>query len=421
MSKEKLTLLYAVHQAFHWLIVGLTIPIIIILYQSRGLTLSEIGIVMTVWVGCNALLEVPLGGAADQYGRKRVYQISLLITMLGCVVTLYANSFVSLMIAAALLGSARAVYSGTLDAWFYEEFHRLKGNITYHQASAKVNVMLTLGIGIGCFLGGQLPFVYKNWSTSEGYQFNGNVIMTILLSLLLMMLTQVIVQESNFKADNTTDEASATKTGVIKHGFVTLRASLNHSILRPLLLAGFVYGLVLSTVETLWQPQLMLLQVNTEIARFGVISALYFAMAALASFSSVKAVAWLNGSHRNLLFFSRGLSGVVLMLLAQAASPETFTLLYLLFFFLFTLGYNSERILINHVIESKQRSTLLSLYSFTISSGAIFSAGLFSYIADIYSISTSWMIAAVALTMSCFWYLKMPQASTTLTNEKLLS
>jgi len=420
MSKEKLTLLYAMHQAFHWFIVGLTIPVIILLYQSRGLTLSEIGIVMTVWVGCSALLEVPLGGVADQYGRKRVYQVSLVITILGSVVTLYANSFISLMLAAALLGSARAVYSGTLDAWFYDEFHKLKGNLTYHQASAKINVLLTLGIGTGCFWGGQLPSVYQAWSTTKSAPFNGNVIMTILLSLVLLVLTQVAIHESDVKADSIADKGSSHQTGVIKHCIITLQASLNHDTLRPLLLAGFVYGLVLSTVETLWQPQLMLLQVNTEIARFGVISSLYFAMAALASFSSVKAVAWFRGSHRYLLFSSRALAGAVLLLLSQARSPEAFTLLYLLFFFLFTLGYNSERILINHAVESKQRSTLLSLYSFTISSGAIFSAGLLSYIADIYSISTSWVIAATVLFISCFWYLKMPQSSTS-TEEKLLS
>ncbi|WP_041394319.1 hypothetical protein [Photobacterium profundum] len=53
---------------------------------------------MAVWVGSTAALEIPLGGA-------------------------------------------RAIYSGTLDAWFYERFHKTEGELTYHQAISKINVV----------------------------------------------------------------------------------------------------------------------------------------------------------------------------------------------------------------------------------------------------------------------------------------
>ncbi|MFS1887929.1 MFS transporter [Vibrio lentus] len=125
MQRNELVVRFGIQQYLHWTVVGLLIPVIILIFQSRGLNLTEVGIVMAVWIGSTTILEIPVGGLADTIGRKKTYSYSLVLTLLGCLNLLYANSLSSILISAMFLGASRAVYSGTLDAWFYDAFSRI--------------------------------------------------------------------------------------------------------------------------------------------------------------------------------------------------------------------------------------------------------------------------------------------------------
>ncbi|MEI8658045.1 hypothetical protein P4S58_16470 [Vibrio sp. Hal054] len=104
-----------------------------------------------------------MGGVADNYGRRNTYLLSLFFSSLGCIV-LYLAHHLTLIISAAIMlfGVSRAVYSGTLDAWFYERFQCTKGKHSYHSALAKINMIVTLGLATGSLIGGCLPNIAKN-------------------------------------------------------------------------------------------------------------------------------------------------------------------------------------------------------------------------------------------------------------------
>lgn len=407
-----LTKRFAVQQGLHWMIVGLMIPVLTLLLQSHGLDLAKIGIIMAVWIGTTAILEIPLGSIADQFGRRAIYLMSLLMNIVGCALLYFAYNFEWLLIASMVLGASRAVYSGTLDAWFYERFQQLTTNGNYHTELAKVNIVVTLGLAIGCLIGGWLP-AYSSNHDSSGISnivahaiFDLNILVIMAGNLLLIALTLLLIDEVHIRSTTGLSFKSALRTSVR-----AIAISRQHPILLPLLINCLLMGMTLSVVEHFWQPYLAsLLNVQQyTLSVFGVISALYFLMAASSSGLSIYLLKLFEGSHRMLLLSTRLMASVMLMILAMSNDLISFSLSYLAFFFLFTAGNNSETVLLNQHTKSDMRSTMLSIHSFIITIGGMSSSLLFGYISQQFSISISWLICGSLLMLGCGLFLYMPK------------
>ena len=67
--------------ALRWLPVGLTAPVMVLLAQSRGLSLREIGLLFTVHGVVVVALELPTGGLADALGRRTVVLAGIALHM----------------------------------------------------------------------------------------------------------------------------------------------------------------------------------------------------------------------------------------------------------------------------------------------------------------------------------------------------
>src|SRR5690606_3203745 len=109
--------------ALRWLPVGLTIPVMVLLASSRGLTLAEIGLITIVHSVTVALLELPTGGLADAVGRKPVLMASGLLHLGSCAAFVVADDVVGFAIAMALMAIGRALDSGPLESWYVDAVH----------------------------------------------------------------------------------------------------------------------------------------------------------------------------------------------------------------------------------------------------------------------------------------------------------
>ena len=69
-----------------WLPVGLQAPITVLLAQSRGLSLAEIGLLFTVHGAIVVALELPTGGLADVLGRRPVVVAGAVLYLVSCLV-----------------------------------------------------------------------------------------------------------------------------------------------------------------------------------------------------------------------------------------------------------------------------------------------------------------------------------------------
>ncbi|MGF1737043.1 MFS transporter [Photobacterium satsumensis] len=426
MTREALTRRYAIHQAMHWMITGITIPVLVLFFQSRGLNLQDIGLVMAVWVGSTAVLEVPLGGIADRYGRKTIYLLSLIINILGCCVLLYASGIGPLLVAACFLGASRAIYSGTLDAWFYDSFQlcpahdpeNSRGMLTFHSAQAYVYVSVTVGLAAGSVFGGWLPDYMVTSGLEMASVYDANIVVVIMANILLFAITTWLIIEPGVFNEQVNHETSAlANTMNIRASVALIRKAFTHDIVRRLLQTTLVYGAVLSSVETFWQPYLLgLMQDSSDnnvavnnITVFGVIAGLYFLMSALSSLCSIRLLALMGGSHKTLLFATRLLSGIALTALANTSDILFFSVLYLLFFFFFTLGNSSQSVLFNDNTETRHRSTMLSVSSLMVTCGAVCASLLFGVVSERYGISLSWMICGGGLAVSSVLFVFIPE------------
>ena len=69
--------------ALRWLPTGLLVPVIVLLAMSRGLSMTEIGLVFAIQGLVVLVLELPTGGLSDALGRRPVLILASLVEP-GC-------------------------------------------------------------------------------------------------------------------------------------------------------------------------------------------------------------------------------------------------------------------------------------------------------------------------------------------------
>ena len=410
MNKKVLLKRYCLHQGLHWSIIGIAIPVLVLIFQSHGLNFQEIGVVMAVWVGSTAALEIPLGGIADKYGRRNIYLLSLVVNVIGCLTLYFASgSFLLIITAAFFLGTSRAIYSGTLDAWFYDVFYTARGELTYHKAISIVNVMVTIGLAIGALVGGWLPDYVASLPIDLNSIYDLNLILMCIANVFLFFVSLILISEERTE-QYTPSQLQLQFKQLIRHSIEAIRISFSHIILQRIMQTTLVFGFVLSSVETYWQPYLSEVINNKTygVVIFGVVSALYFLMAGISSLLSVLLLRLFNNSHRGLMFVTRVLSGVFLIFLALSDKDYSFTICYLIFFFLFTAGNNSEMVLMNDNTDKDQRSTMLSIHSFIVTIGSVISSLILGYISEKYGIQLNWIVCGFLLISTSLLFLLIP-------------
>jgi Major Facilitator Superfamily len=143
--------------ALRWLPVGLTTPIIVLLAQSRGLSLGEIGVLFTVHGAVIIALELPTGGLADVLGRSAVVVGGAVLHLLSCVVYATATSFAGFLGGVVLLALGRVLDSGPVEAWYVDTVHRMDPDADVAPGLSWRAAADGGGLAIGAVIGGLMP------------------------------------------------------------------------------------------------------------------------------------------------------------------------------------------------------------------------------------------------------------------------
>lgn len=143
-----------------WFATALPLALSVLLVQGRGLSLSEIGLVMGIYSLTVVLLEVPTGGLADAAGRKRVALLAYALQAVSSVLLLLAFSFPAFLVAMLVYGAGRALSSGSLDAWFVDELQGANPDVDLQPALARVETISLFALGAGTLAGSLLPALF---------------------------------------------------------------------------------------------------------------------------------------------------------------------------------------------------------------------------------------------------------------------
>jgi len=402
--RHNLLFSYIFNQSFHWFIIGLIFPVMILYILDKGLDIFEAGMVMASYSAAAIVLELPTGGLADSIGRKRVYLISLVVMLLGAVVFLFATGFASLLLGALLLGAARALSSGSIEAWFIDEFKQQNPSGNLQRAMAKAGFFITLGIALGSLVGGLLPLAFSGVDLQiAGWgRYSINVIAYIFFIAVQLLLTLTLIHErTEGRRGGVVAGLRATPQTIA----TSVRFGVRNRVTLALILATFAIGVSVGSIELLWQPRVQeILGAQEATWILGVLAAGYFVSAAVGSLAGSPVCKALNDNYPHALTLARVGLAVSLFLLALQTGLVLFALVYFVFYLILGIEGSPYSAMYNAEVPSEVRSTMLSFQSLVTQLGGLLGTMVLGYVAQSSSITSSWLIASLVLLVSAVAY-----------------
>ena len=409
-SANRVRRTYYLILALFWLATGLPMALGMLLAQARGMDLFQMGLIVGAYSLTIVLLEVPTGGLADAIGRKRVALLAYGCALASSLMFLFAFSFTALLLAFVLSGVGRALSSGALDAWFVDSLQAADPEAELQPALAQAGTVTLLALGSGALIGSALPRIF------EALPADGSAVLTPLSTPLLLgafiqavmlLLTLLLVQEKR-----PVDSPQGLKQGLLQVPDI-IRSGLDltrhNPILLRLLVVSFASGLILISLEVLWQPHFSALLggAGENSLWFGLIMGGNFLAGMLGNLLSAPLSRLLKQRYGLVAAIFQGLRGVALMALALQTGPLPASLLFWLVYLGMGTVNSPHATLLNQEIPARQRSSMLSIESFVAYLGSILGSAGLGYLAERTSIQAVWFAGGVLLVASLSLYLSI--------------
>lgn len=366
---------YVALTALRWFPVGLVIPVMVLLMQARGLDVASIGLLMAVYGIVTASLELPTGGLADVLSRRAVLAASSLVGAAGSLLLGLSTSYAGLAVAMVLLGAARALGSGPLEAWYVDAVRRDDAGANIGSGISRAQAAEAIGLGVGAIIGGVLPSVatplWPGLSTSASVIALSIPFLLSALMLMLHALAVMLLVDANSAADDASSEKRASVFGTVVIG---VRLAGGHPGLRRLLTYAALLGVLLAGVELIAPGTFadLLGGESRGSAAYGLLVSAGFgasALGAMLSPSIARRFASVPSAAAALtVLAAAGVLAIGVPILGVAGGA--YVLLYLL------IGVTGPMLaeLIHDRVRSSERSTMLSIESLVLQLGGAASA-----------------------------------------------
>ncbi|UNK71854.1 MFS transporter [Microbacterium sp. H1-D42] len=350
-----------------WLPVGLTIGMTVLLPLERGLSLAEIGVLLSVQGFVVLGLELPTGGLADAIGRRPLLLAASALAVASTIVFLTAESFAVFALALVLQGVFRALDSGPLEAWFVDVALADDPDAPLDVPLGRAAAALGIAIAAGAAAGGGLVA----WHPIEG--MSALVLPFILAATLYAVsgvLVAVLVREP-VRGRVTLAFAVRETPLAVKGGLRLLRRS---GVLRALVMVEVFWSVAMIAFESL-TPIRLAEQLGTESAAaavFGPASAVAWGLFAVGS-SSVSLLRRRLGTAGAAIAM-RVVNGVFVVLMGLAAGPVGLLIGYGLAYLTHGAAGPVHNALLHRQSGSETRAMVLSMNSMI--AGGAYSLGL---------------------------------------------
>jgi DHA1 family quinolone resistance protein-like MFS transporter len=397
---------YTLNQTTHWFIVGLFFPIMILFLIDKGLDNLRVGTTVAVYSAALVLLELPTGGLSDSIGRKRVYLISVTVQLASVLWLILSWNYAGLLIGFFGTGTARALSSGTIDAWFVDEFKHANPKGDLQKALAKANIFIPAGIAAGSLLGGVIPMTLGSYleGTFGTSVYSANLIVMGVALVAQFIMTSILVVEVANRAPS-----SGVLSGLKQFPLVisaSIKYGVKNKVILALMVASLALGFGMMSLEVFWQPQLKdILGPNEQSWIFGVMAAGYFLAASIGNILITPVCSKLGKNYPQTLMGLRLLLGASLMILAFQNTVLGFSVFLMSIHLINGMSNSPHAAIFNSQVPGERRSTLMSFESFVLQIGVLTGSLTFGYIAEVASIRTAWVVGGGLLMVSSAMYL----------------
>lgn len=388
---------FQLHQFLDRLAMGLTVAVVALALTDRGMDLFQISLLFGVYSLTTMAMELPFGGLADNIGRKPVFLVAVVASLISLALFLVSSDFTVLTLSFAFIGLGRALRSGTLDAWFVETFKAAAPNVDVQPALAKAQWANAMGLAFGAILGGLLPDAFGMTALKYGisiYDVSYAASFAVMVGVLIYTLF-AIAEEPRPLNRNALRQGFANVPSVIAEAGLL---ALKHPTLSMLLAALALFLMATNPVEVIWptyaKPMLDEGYANTVI---GALAAGYFFAIAYGASLSPHISRIFRRRHAVALAAIFACLAVVQVALAMQGGIAGFVGVFVLYSIILGAGETPASSILHRCVEDRQRSTMLSLRSLIQQFGAAIGLVMAGALAEMYSTPLAWIVGAVFL------------------------
>ena len=351
-------------KAVKWFMI--VMPIIVLFFESKGLSLTQIMILQGTYSLFVALFEIPSGFFADIYGRKNSLVIGSIFLFLGYVIFSFFSGFNEFLFAEILLGIGGSLISGADSAILYDTLLEIKEEDKYTKIEGRTYAIGNFSEGIAGVLGGFLAMTSINMPV---------YIQTIVMFLSIPIAMTLVEPKSSYKLA----KSFSSIITVVKDTFIYQRK------LRWYIVYSSSMGI--ATLSIAWFVQPFLMEIDTPIIYYGIIWAFLNFTAGITSYYS-----YLFNNHNLLIYISLIM---ITSLILLGFNISYFGLIFIILIYLLRGVITPKlRNLINMNSTSERRATVLSLRSFVIRISFAVIAPILGYISDSSDISIVFYVLA---------------------------
>ena len=260
---------------------GLTVAVVVLALIDRDLDLFQISLLFGVYSVTTMAMELPFGGLTDTIGRKPVFLVAVLASMISLVVFLFSQNFYVLSISFAFIGFGRALRSGMLDFWFVENFKVMAPNVDIQPALAKAQWANAMGLALGAICGGHLPDAFGDVALRFGFSaYDISYAASLVMMVFLFCVTIFLIKE---EPRPLTPKAL---WGGVKNVPSIIKGASILAVTQPtlllLLIAVALTLMATNPVEVFWPTQVKnMLNAGHANTTIGILTAVYFTAIAL--------------------------------------------------------------------------------------------------------------------------------------------
>jgi MFS family permease len=376
--------------ALRWLPVGLVIPIFVLVPLSRGLSLTEIGIVFAAQGLVVFVLELPTGGLSDALGRRPVLLMASTVAIISMGLFTVADSAPLFIAAMVLQGIYRALDSGPLEAWFVDATLAADPGAEIEHGLSRGSAALSVAIALGSLASGGLVAL-------RPVQGLDPLLLPLLVALGLhvvhLVAVALLMHEVRPARDRRAVAASVRSVPtVIGEGLRLLRSS---RVLLGIVLVEAFWGFSMVTFENLFPIRLSEVVGGTETAAaiMGPVgSAAWFASAAGAA--GIVVVSRRIGVARSAALL-RIVQGGTIVAMGMLAGPVGVVAAYLGCYVAHGASNPMHTTLLHRQVEGSHRTTVLSMNSMIAQPAGSVGGITLAALADGTSVSTAIVIGGI--------------------------
>jgi len=134
----------------------LFVPVFLLYFRSRGLTMTQVTLLNTVYCGTLILFEVPTGVLADRWGRRRAMVLGSIMMAAGCLLDYAGRGFLEFAVGDGLLALGMTLSSGADSAYLYDLLRDAGREHEYRRREGAASAAKLVGAAAALAAGGWL-------------------------------------------------------------------------------------------------------------------------------------------------------------------------------------------------------------------------------------------------------------------------